>query len=65
MITVKKKPLTSNIVWDTEANKPLCKFSKGVFQTNDKEVADKLSALGYEVIGGADEEAGRSRKNGK
>lgn len=55
MMTVKKKPLTPNIVWDAETNKPLCKFNKGVFQTNDKVIADKLTALGYEVNGEADE----------
>lgn len=54
MMTVIKKPLTPNIVWDTETNKPLCKFNKGVFQTNDKVIADKLAALGHKVTGEVD-----------
>jgi hypothetical protein len=51
MFTVKKKPLTANTLWDGENNKPLCRFSKGVFQTEDKELAEKLKTLGYEVEG--------------
>ena len=31
-----------------------CKFDKGVFLTNNQEVADKLLALGYEVTGEID-----------
>lgn len=54
MITVKKKPLTPNIIWDAGTNSPLCEFKKGVFRTNDKALADKLEALGYEVSGEPD-----------
>ncbi len=51
MFLVKKKPLTPNTVWDGANEKPLCRFEKGIFKTDDQEVADKLLALGYEVIG--------------
>ena len=55
MFTVKKKPKTPNIIWDAENNKlPLCKFVKGVFETNDATVAEKLKGMGYEVTGEAD-----------
>lgn len=33
---------------------PLCKFVKGVFETNDEAVAEKLKGMGYEVTGEAD-----------
>ena len=35
MFTVKKKAKTPNMVWDAANNRPLCKFVKGVFETND------------------------------
>lgn len=55
MFTVKKKPNTPNIIWDAESKKrPLCKFVKGVFETNDAAVAEKLKGMGYEVTGEAD-----------
>lgn len=55
MFTVKKKPNTPNIIWDAESKKrPLCKFVKGVFETNDEAVAEKLKGMGYEVTGEAD-----------
>jgi hypothetical protein len=51
MFKIKKKPLTSNTIWDAENNRPLCKFNKGIIQTEDKDLAEKLKALGYEVEG--------------
>lgn len=54
MFTVKKKAKTPNMVWDAANNRPLCKFVKGVFETNDKAVAEKLKGMGYEVTGEAD-----------
>lgn len=51
MFLVKKKPLTPNTVWDGDNGKSLCRFEKGIFETNDQAVADKLLALGYEVTG--------------
>ena len=54
MFRVTKKPRTPNIVWDAAAKAPLCKFVKGVFETNDKKVADKLKAMGHTVTGKAD-----------
>lgn len=54
MYTVKKKPLTANIIWDNENNKPLCRFVKGVLQTNDSALAEQLKGAGYEVTGEAD-----------
>lgn len=54
MFTVKKKTKTPNMVWDAANNRPLCKFVKGVFETNDEAVAEKLKGMGYEVTGEAD-----------
>lgn len=54
MFTVKKKTKTPNMVWDASNNRPLCKFVKGVFETNDEAVAEKLKGMGYEVTGEAD-----------
>lgn len=54
MFTVKKKAKTPNMVWDGANNRPLCKFVKGVFETNDEAVAEKLKGMGYEVTGEAD-----------
>lgn len=47
MYTAKGK----GIVWDKDNNKPLAKFTGGSFSTEDKDVAEKLTALGYEVEG--------------
>lgn len=54
MFTVKKKPLTPNMIWDADNNKPLCKFVKGQLTTNDEVLATKLTELGCEVSGEAD-----------
>ena len=54
MFTVKKKAKTPNMVWDSANNRPLCKFVKGGFETNDEAVAEKLKGMGYEVTGEAD-----------
>lgn len=54
MFRVTKKPKTPNILWDASSNRPLCKFVKGVFETNDEAVAEKLKGMGYEVTGEAD-----------
>jgi len=54
MFTVKKKAKTPNMVWDAANNRPLCKFVKGVFETNDEAVAEKMKGMGYEVTGEAD-----------
>ena len=55
MFTLKKKLNTANIVWDGGKNRPLCRFVKGVFTTNDKDVAEKLKALGHTVTGDVDD----------
>lgn len=54
MIRIIKKPKTPNMVWDTANNRLLCKFVKGVIETNDEALAEKLKALGYEVTGEVD-----------
>ncbi len=41
----------TGMVWDNEKNVPLCEFKGGVFETEDKKVADKLERMGYEVTG--------------
>lgn len=55
MFIVTKKPKTPNIIWDNAAKKPLCKFVKGKYETNDKAIADKLKGMGYIVEGEVDE----------
>ena len=54
MFKVTKKPKTPNIIWDASSNRPLCRFVKGVFETNDEALASKLKDLGYTVEGEAD-----------
>ena len=54
MFRVTKKPKTPNILWDASSNRPLCKFVKGVFETNDEPLAFKLKGMGYKVEGDAD-----------
>lgn len=54
MFKVTKKPKTPNIVWDSSDNRPLCKFVKGVFETNDEQIAFKLKSMGHTVTGEAD-----------
>lgn len=39
----------NGILWDNEKNKPLAKFVKGEFITEDAEIAEKLKGMGYEV----------------
>ena len=60
MYTVKKKPGTANILWDSTQNRSLCKFVNGVFETGDKGVADKLKALGHTVTGEVDKAKGKT-----
>ncbi len=64
MFKVTKKPLTPNIVWDAEKNIALCRFTKGVFETNDKDLADKLQEMGHTVSGEADTPVGDDQANG-
>ena len=54
MFKVTKKPKTPNIIWDASSNRPLCRFVKGVFETNDETLASKLKDLGHTVEGEAD-----------
>lgn len=55
MFTVIKKPLTPNIIWNGDAGKPLCDFGhKGMLETNDQELVQKLAAMGHTVTGEAD-----------
>ncbi len=51
MFRVTKKPKTPNILWDASSNRPICRFVKGVFETNDTALAGKLKGLGYTVEG--------------
>ena len=62
MFVVTKKPKTPNIIWDKENKKPLCKFNKkGVLETNDEVLAEKLKVLGHTVTGEA-EKPNKSKK---
>lgn len=54
MFRVEKKPKTPNMIWDAANNRPLCKFVKGVFETNDEALAFSLKGMGYKVEGEAD-----------
>lgn len=54
MFIVKKNPKTPNMIWDKANNRPLCKFVKGVFETNDEALASTLKGMGYEVDGEVD-----------
>lgn len=53
MFKVTKKPKTPNILWDASNNRPICRFVKGVFETNDEALASKLKDLGHTVEGEA------------
>ena len=49
--TITKKPKTPNMLWDGKTKKIIAKFNeKGVFETDNKEVAEKLKALGHTVV---------------
>lgn len=54
MFRVEKKPKTPNMIWDAGNNRPLCKFVKGVFETNNEALAFSLKGMGYKVEGEAD-----------
>lgn len=54
MFRVEKKPKTPNMIWDAANNRPLCKFVKGVFETNNEALAFSLKGMGYKVEGEAD-----------
>lgn len=41
----------NGLVWDRDANKPLCKFIKKELETEDKHIIDRLIELGYEHDG--------------
>lgn len=49
MYTVTKKPLAPNTVWDAETEKPLCRFEKGKFVTDDERIAKRLEAMGHAI----------------
>lgn len=39
----------NGVIWDTNKNKPLIKFKKGVAVTKDKGVAEQLKTMGFIV----------------
>jgi hypothetical protein len=49
MYIVKNKAKSPKTVWDKKENKPLLTFKGGLFETEDKTIADKAKKLGYEV----------------
>lgn len=57
MFRVTKTAKTPNMVWDSSENRSLCKFVKGVFETNDEAVASRLEGMGYKVEKEADADA--------
>ena len=49
--TITKKPKTPNMLWDGKTKKIIVKFNeKGVFETDEKAVAEKLKELGHTVV---------------
>lgn len=56
MYSVKKKPMTPNIIWDAEKGKTLCRFINGELKTNDEVLVEKLKELDYDVTGEADKD---------
>lgn len=57
MFKIIKKEKTSNIIWDSNKNRPLCKFVNGVCETKDKSIAEKMKKMGYKVIDEAETKA--------
>lgn len=55
MLTVTKKPKTPNTIWDAVNKRSLCKFDKkGILETNDETLAERLKAMGHTVTGEVD-----------
>ena len=55
--TITKKPKTPNMLWDGKTKKIIAKFNeKGVFETDEKAVAEKLKELGHTVVEAEEEE---------
>ena len=50
------------ILWDPSQNKTLCRFKGGVFETNNKPLAEKLVALGFEVEGDGEQPPSSAHK---
>ena len=48
--------IKNEIIWDAEFDRPLIRFTEGVAETDDANVAKKLKDLGYKVEGEASEE---------
>lgn len=49
--TITKKPKTPNMLWDGKTKKVIAKFNeKGIFETDEKAVAEKLKELGHTVV---------------
>lgn len=40
-------PVLHSVIWDPKTSKPLVEFDKGVFETEDKKLIDRLKAMGY------------------
>lgn len=45
----------SIVVWDAVADKPLCEFIDGAFETDDETIIAKLNDLGYEGVNVSDD----------
>lgn len=41
----------NGIIWDKDKNAALCESKEGVFETDNKEIIEKLIALGYKGEG--------------
>lgn len=54
----------AGIVWDSVNNAPLATFAGGVFETENKKVADRLKELGFEVTGDTPAKAKQVPKEG-
>lgn len=62
MFKVTKKPKTPNMIWDSEKNCLLCKFVKGIFETDDAGVADKLKSPDVKLISVGDGEVYKPKR---
>lgn len=38
----------AGLIWDAENDKPLADFVKGIFETSDETVIEKLTELGFD-----------------
>lgn len=55
--------VANKTVWDKDKHKVLARFKDGLFKTDNKDIADKLEKLGYDVKEGEKMVTELERKN--